>query len=241
MDKEQVSKMLSDMLQQRMSAPAANNKKLQSWERESRVGADFEDFKYTMEGSKEVITLVEGSNQLGHRVWDTCVQVCKMLEKSPEICKSKRVLELGSGCGLMSLVIHKLGAANVVATDLPAVVDHLEKNIKNCESSNKIQVSTLTWGSPNASTDDVISNVDLVVASDVTITASAVPLLVSTIDTILDKNPTASAIIGGPNHREGWPVFLDACSHFNIFTYPESSLHPDYISKKVSIVKLSRK
>ena len=239
MDREHVSQVLSDMLRQRMTAPAANNKKLHSWERESRVGANFEDFKYEMENGDE-ISLSEGSNQLGHRVWDTCLQVCKMLEKSPEICKNKKVLELGSGCGLMSIVIHKLGCDEVTATDLPAVVDHLDKNIINCVGDNKIKVTTLTWGLPEIPSD-IPTDVDLIVASDVTITESAVPLLVTTLSHILSQNPTAVAIVGGPKHREGWPVFLEACNKFNIFTFPDSSMHKDFISDKVGIVKLSNK
>lgn len=60
-------------------------------------------------------------------------------------------MELGSGCGLVSSTLLKLGA-RVFATDLPELLPHLEYNLKlNSEaSSSRYSVRALDWASQAA-------------------------------------------------------------------------------------------
>eukprot|EP01064_Diplonema_japonicum_P038794 TRINITY_DN951_c0_g2_i1.p1 TRINITY_DN951_c0_g2~~TRINITY_DN951_c0_g2_i1.p1 ORF type:complete len:240 (+),score=48.17 TRINITY_DN951_c0_g2_i1:113-832(+) len=234
MKRRDVAKVLSAMLEQRIGgAQPEKNKQLEEWEREGRVGGEYGAYKYTMNNG-DCITIREGVHELGHRVWDTCIQVCKMLEKNEGLVKEKVVLELGAGCGLLSVVAARMGARKVIATDLPVVLDHLKANTvgESC-----VIVQDLRWGE-QADVERLPSTAyDLVVGSDVTITPHAVPSLVKTL-TALTAN---TVIITGPNHREGWRTFKnEAAKHFTVTDIPSSDLNPEYVSKRVGMVYLSR-
>ena len=47
------------------------------------------------------------------QVWASAHGVAKLLAESPDLVRGRRVLELGSGCGLVGLLAAKLGAAQV--------------------------------------------------------------------------------------------------------------------------------
>eukprot|EP01041_Mallomonas_annulata_P004893 gene4893-9760_t len=70
-----------------------------------------------------------GARNLGHGavVWDAAVVLAKYMEHDPrkfsiEQLRDKKVIELGSGCGLGGICFMMRGAA-VTLTDLPAVVE----------------------------------------------------------------------------------------------------------------------
>eukprot|EP01059_Diplonema_ambulator_P020360 TRINITY_DN3411_c0_g1_i1.p1 TRINITY_DN3411_c0_g1~~TRINITY_DN3411_c0_g1_i1.p1 ORF type:complete len:184 (+),score=39.26 TRINITY_DN3411_c0_g1_i1:81-554(+) len=157
-----------------------------------------------------------------------------MLEKNGErLVVGKTVMELGAGCGLLSIVAAILGASHVTATDLPTVTPHLQKNTSQYPA---ITVSDLKWGPtlPPATP----RSFDLVVGSDVTITPYAVPALVETLVAL----SAPLYIIAGPNHREGWRTFTTkAAEHFTVTEVPKEDLDPHYTSSRVGIVYLTKK
>ncbi|KXS20750.1 hypothetical protein M427DRAFT_130968 [Gonapodya prolifera JEL478] len=84
--------------------------------------------------------------QTAGTVWDCGIMMCKFLEYrsyadegGPEFqVKGKKVLELGSGLGLLSLTLYHLGA-QAIATDAPEVVPHLVETFQ----LNGLKVSPL--------------------------------------------------------------------------------------------------
>jgi predicted nicotinamide N-methyase len=68
--------------------------------------------------------------------WQAGIIVSRFLESHPELIENKRVLELGAGAGLPSLVCSKIGASFVVVTDYPDpdLVDNLRYNIMTFET-----------------------------------------------------------------------------------------------------------
>ena len=50
-------------------------------------------------------------------VWDPAIVLCQYLDKNPVLVAGKRVLEVGAGHAVVSVVASSLGAAHVVATD----------------------------------------------------------------------------------------------------------------------------
>ncbi|KAH8063798.1 methyltransferase [Aureococcus anophagefferens] len=67
------------------------------------------------------------SRSTGAGVWECSEVLSAYLAARPELCRGRRVLELGAGCGLCSMVASLGGAARVVATDGDAgAVAHLE-------------------------------------------------------------------------------------------------------------------
>ena len=57
------------------------------------------------------------SRSTGAGVWECSEVLSAYLAARPELCRGRRVLELGAGCGLCSMVASLGGAARVVATD----------------------------------------------------------------------------------------------------------------------------
>lgn len=91
----------------------------------------------------------------GSTVWDASILLAKHLEhmtlRDPAHLRHKRVLELGSGCGLVSCCLATLGAGQVVATDYnrPSVLELLTRNLRSNLSQaqfDSVTVQGLRWG-----------------------------------------------------------------------------------------------
>ena len=68
-----------------------------------------------------------GNEFYGEYVWPAGLFMCDFLKRNSELVKGKRVLELGSGTGLVGLYAAKLGASHVTLTDF---IDFNIENIK---------------------------------------------------------------------------------------------------------------
>lgn len=72
-------------------------------------------------------------------VWGGGVALARYLDVSPEIVKGKRVLDLGTGSGLVAISAAKAGASSVVACDIdPYAVAAVRENTS--ENGVKIEV-----------------------------------------------------------------------------------------------------
>uniref|UniRef100_A0A7S1ZER4 Calmodulin-lysine N-methyltransferase n=2 Tax=Trieres chinensis TaxID=1514140 RepID=A0A7S1ZER4_TRICV len=82
-------------------------------------------------GGKLVVKEIENnrSNGTGLNVWDGALLLARYLEKHPDRVCSKRVLELGSGCGLVGIAAGLLGAEEIVLTDLPYAIGLMKDNV----------------------------------------------------------------------------------------------------------------
>eukprot|EP00656_Telonema_subtile_P005863 TRINITY_DN12683_c0_g1_i2.p1 TRINITY_DN12683_c0_g1~~TRINITY_DN12683_c0_g1_i2.p1 ORF type:complete len:222 (+),score=47.44 TRINITY_DN12683_c0_g1_i2:131-796(+) len=85
--------------------------------------------------------LSEGST--GGMVWDAGLVLCRYLAfyLEPGSWQGKRVLELGSGTGLVGLCAAQLGG-DVTVTDLPGMCPLLERNA----AGSTVSVKPLQWG-----------------------------------------------------------------------------------------------
>ncbi len=87
-------------------------------------------------------------------VWDSSIVLAKYFEKHPRRCAGRRCLDLSAGCGLPGLVLARLGAASVTATDLGPNLALLRKNSDangGCERQRGWQgwaqrLNGLAWG-----------------------------------------------------------------------------------------------
>ncbi|XP_054829454.1 protein-lysine methyltransferase METTL21C isoform X2 [Eublepharis macularius] len=132
------------------------------------------------------ITIQESIENFGAIVWPGALALCQYLESDQQeiILKDKKLIELGAGTGLVSIVASILGAF-VTATDLPEVLENLEFNItKNTRGMNihKPEVRELTWGE-NLSEDfpKRTHHYDFIVATDVVYHHTALDQLLDTI------------------------------------------------------------
>lgn len=125
-------------------------------------------------GSLMTINMTEHKQSgIGFQVWPCAHDLCQFVQESPmfskEYWKGKRVLELGSGCGLVGLHLGCLGA-NVVMTDCEDVIEHTRANMNSSQNKELVRraggcvgCEVLAWGQPSRFQP---AEFDVVIASD---------------------------------------------------------------------------
>lgn len=83
-------------------------------------------------------------------IWPGAIMMCDHLCSNSDMCKGKRVIELGAGAALPSVVALSLGAARVVATDYPSqdILDNIVEVFNNNGYCDRVvaDVCGLSWG-----------------------------------------------------------------------------------------------
>eukprot|EP01127_Copromyxa_protea_P022187 TRINITY_DN7863_c0_g1_i1.p1 TRINITY_DN7863_c0_g1~~TRINITY_DN7863_c0_g1_i1.p1 ORF type:complete len:263 (-),score=52.91 TRINITY_DN7863_c0_g1_i1:36-803(-) len=99
------------------------------------IGAGFFDSSYTVAGST------------GNSVWEGCWVMMEFLKKSnlKEEFVGNKIVELGSGTGLLGLYLSALGA-HMLCTDLPTVVTGI-MNTNVTSNSKELDVQNKGWNS----------------------------------------------------------------------------------------------
>eukprot|EP01112_Ceratiomyxa_fruticulosa_P022764 TRINITY_DN844_c0_g2_i1.p1 TRINITY_DN844_c0_g2~~TRINITY_DN844_c0_g2_i1.p1 ORF type:complete len:203 (-),score=37.58 TRINITY_DN844_c0_g2_i1:74-682(-) len=108
------------------------------------------------------------SRFIGSYIWDASFVMSKYLEtRPPEEIVGKKFIEVGSGLGLVGIVVGLLNG-DITLTDIPDVIDLLKHNVKqNLGDTGKVM--ELTWGDPKS--DIVIETLkspppDFILAAD---------------------------------------------------------------------------
>ena len=108
-----------------------------------------EDLEVTVSESRNVIAAY---GTTGLRTWEAALHLATYLttEEGSRLVRSRKVLELGAGTGLLSILCAKhLGAASVTATDGDeSVIEALESNIflNFPKSDSTVTCRPLKWG-----------------------------------------------------------------------------------------------
>ncbi|CAN4076942.1 unnamed protein product [Withania somnifera] len=182
----------------------------------------------------------------GSVMWDSGVVLAKFLEHAVESkrihLQGKKVVELGSGCGLVGCLAALLGA-QVILTDLPDRLRLLKKNVEANlygDIRGSATVNELTWGDE---LDNDMRNPlpDYVLGSDVIYSEGAVMDLLAT---LLDLSGTQTTIILAGELRNDaiLEYFLQAAAEdFTIGRVDKKQWHPDCCSPRLVIYVLVKK
>eukprot|EP00403_Amphidinium_massartii_P038788 CAMPEP_0178451456 /NCGR_PEP_ID=MMETSP0689_2-20121128/43699_1 /TAXON_ID=160604 /ORGANISM="Amphidinium massartii, Strain CS-259" /LENGTH=172 /DNA_ID=CAMNT_0020077053 /DNA_START=63 /DNA_END=578 /DNA_ORIENTATION=+ len=129
----------------------------------------------------------------------------KVLEANPDLVKSKRILELGAGRGLVGVSAAYLGASQCVLTDLsyalPGLEQTLQINTSSLNSSDSgespaVVAAEFDWARPQDFLQDYAGGAfDVVLAADATWLLELVPLLVGAIAAIGEHSPDVEVLI----------------------------------------------
>ena len=214
------------------------------WERETDRGCDryaAGSFRFAMNNGT-VVQIVETFNELGTRVWDTAPLMAKYFERSGEV-EGRRIVELGSGTGLLGCVLAKLGA-RVTLTERESLQKQLQATVSaNCHDELKagtVAVCKLDWQEDLSAFAS--ERFDMVVASDVLVFAKDIPLLVAVLTQLAPAGSDVRVVVGSPRHREGVPSFLALIgSHFDCTEVPSDQLDPKYTSNRIAVYDISAK
>jgi 2-polyprenyl-3-methyl-5-hydroxy-6-metoxy-1,4-benzoquinol methylase len=116
-----------------------------------------EEFSFRSAEKKITVTVKQTDGQVCHSgvVWDAALVLCELCALSiiPQILNENgnatlKVLELGSGTGLLSIALAKLfESIRVTATDLPEALPTLSANVARNGVSSVVTVKELAWGS----------------------------------------------------------------------------------------------
>ncbi|KAL6072467.1 hypothetical protein QOT17_005599 [Balamuthia mandrillaris] len=167
-----------------------------TWRRLKKTDKEryLDDFELEVEGKKLVIHqgLANSVEIVGLTVWDSSIVLSKFLEhrksQDPSSVVGKRIIEVGGGCGVLSLSAAVLGA-NVIGTDCKWIVPLMKLNAQKNASlitDGQLVVQELFWG--NESDYKGLGHFDMVLAADTVYLDKKVPDLLATIWALADED-----------------------------------------------------
>ncbi|TDH72531.1 hypothetical protein CCR75_000799 [Bremia lactucae] len=209
------------------------------------------DNKIEIDGRVVFISEVANSGKgTGLTTWDGSVVLAKYLEHNRHSgIAGSRVVELGSGTGLVGIAAAILGANQVILSDLPYVVDNLAKNVAETVKlaarigrpiESEVSVEVLDWFKPPTDLGDI----DILLASDVVWVEELIPPLVATFDTLLRHSTAKTRILMSHQKRSNRSdrLFLIELNRYKLIRsrVPASNFHPDFFSDHIEVWEIVR-
>ncbi|KAJ4227980.1 hypothetical protein NW759_004068 [Fusarium solani] len=165
-------------------------------------------------------SLISASGTTGLRTWEAALHLGTYLCQNKGLVQDKRILELGSGTGYLSILCANfLGSTHVLASDgSDDVINNLPENffLNNLQDSTRVVPMEVKWGHALMGTEEEKWNggraVDVVLGADITYDKSVIPALVGTIQEVFDLYPRVEVFISATQRNEKtFQVFLDKC------------------------------
>ncbi|WWC63366.1 uncharacterized protein I303_105966 [Kwoniella dejecticola CBS 10117] len=159
-------------------------------------------------GRQLVLRLVGSHPLWGHHLWNTARVFSTYLLRNPSLVKGKKVLELGAGAALPSIVCALAGSDDVVITDYPDtdLVENMRFNVDvnvPGDLRGKVDVVGHLWGHDvkhlMARTQN--KGYDLLILSDLVFNHSQHDALIKTVNSTLSSSPDACVLVFLTSHR----------------------------------------
>ncbi|XP_078286413.1 EEF1A lysine methyltransferase 3-like [Rhinoraja longicauda] len=120
-------------------------------------------------------------------IWEAGITLCRYFEKENINFTGKKIIELGSGTGIVGILAVLLGA-EVTLTDLPPALDQIRLNIDNnvpTSLRHRAKVAALSWGEDH---DRFPSDYDIILGSDIIYSRSRFSVLLQTLVHLSNAN-----------------------------------------------------
>lgn len=168
-------------------------------------------------------------------VWDSSIVMAKFFERWAHRYAGKKCLDLSAGCGLVGIVLSRLGA-HVTCTDLGPNLPFLKRNC-DANTDGRIAVRAHEWG---GDVDDLCPPYDVVVACDVMYIPDIVGQLVASLARLSAAGGEVFVCHG--RNRSGEDAFLLACAPcFDVLLVPRDQLDDVYQAEDISVLRLERR
>ncbi|KAK8158173.1 putative methyltransferase-domain-containing protein [Phyllosticta citribraziliensis] len=220
-------------------------------------------------GHERTVTLLESrsiissSGTTGLRTWEAALHLGAFLttEAGSQWIRGKRILELGAGTGLVSILCAKhVDASRATITDGDeGVVDSIKTNVflNGLDTAADTESIVLRWGRSCALRDSLYyedegqqNQYDVVLGADVTYDKTVIPALVATLADMLQRQPSLNILIAATiRNEETFEAFSVVCRRNGLdhqevqFAPPlaERQTGPFYAtSTPIRIVKVSK-
>ncbi|KZV65514.1 S-adenosyl-L-methionine-dependent methyltransferase [Peniophora sp. CONT] len=163
-----------------------------------------------------------------------------LARRGPDALAGTRVLELGSGTGLVGLLAGALGA-RVYITDQAPLLATMEKNIAlNSMIAPNVSAVELNWGEPLSA--ELSGPYDLILAADCVYFEPAFPLLVQTLCDLLPPTVKTETFFCYKKRRKADKRFFTLLKRY--FTWEDVEDDPEheiYSREAISLLRLHRK
>ncbi|GCB64858.1 EEF1A lysine methyltransferase 3-like [Scyliorhinus torazame] len=129
------------------------------------------------------------SNNLGISaiIWEAGLVLCRYFEQEKISFSGKKVIELGSGTGIVGILAVLLGG-DVTLTDQSMVLDQIKFNVTNNipgPIQQQAKVAALVWGENQ---DQFPTNFDFILGSDIVYSSRDFPALIQTLQHLSNQN-----------------------------------------------------
>ena len=184
---------------------------------------------------------------IGATVWDCGLCLCKHLERrGAGVFAGKRVIDIGSGTGLVGLVLSRLGAS-VLLTDqacaLPLLAYNVQQNVADtagaCDEP-RVLIGKLTWGVAH-DVDALRSQhpdffpPDYIVASDCVVWPELVGPLFETLGLL--ASPETRVIMSYEERSDNVSKALRAALPHHVRRIPASEMDEEYSCDEIELLE----
>lgn len=233
-----------------LARPAVKARRAQAWTPHFSEQIDHGQthFEFASCGKTTRVGLEYLRHGTGSSVWDSAVVLMSYFENQRVFplgfWQGKRVLELGSGTGILGIHAAKLGAARVVLSDLGEIVASLERNIAlnaaDFPPGTEVCAVSLPWGTPM---DGIGAPFDVVLCADCILpyAAHTMALLCDTFVRLCDANPDTHILMAYEERFDASPFFASLASlGFERVAALPADLHPVYQAEQVHVLHIRR-
>ncbi|EJT97714.1 S-adenosyl-L-methionine-dependent methyltransferase [Dacryopinax primogenitus] len=167
--------------------------------------------------------------------------ICLRETREPGWMKTRTVLELGAGTGLVGLVAAKLGAKHVVITDQTPLLPLIERNIVLNNVQNACIAAEFNWGEPLSEAIRT-GAFDLILAADCVYLEPAFPLLVQSLCDLTNESPRAELLFCYKKRRKADKRFFVLLKkHFEWEEVDDDPERPVYSRDTISLLRFRRR
>jgi hypothetical protein len=150
-----------------------------------------------------------------------------LLAKILSAAHGPRVLELGTGCGIVGLEMHYLCPnSEVILTDLPEameVLDHNAQLVRSRTDEGHLETMVLDWEEPLPEPLKKAPK-DVILVSDCTYNSDSIPALVKTLAALIGISPSALAVVSMKVRHDSEATFFDLMSNAGLVSLEHSTI-----------------
>ena len=147
-------------------------------------------------------------------LWPSARGLALHLALNKALVLDKSILEIGCGLGLPSLVATKIGASQVVASDLiNDALYHVNANAKLNQINKNLSTQVMDWTNLDMAT---LQEMDLILAADIVYEKRFVHHFIDLIDKIKNQNLNIAIIIAEPKRSVAATMIKDIIKMKNI-------------------------